>query len=272
VTPDGKYVYVTDVGSGNVSVIDTASNAVAATIRVGGGPVGIAVTPDGKYVYVANGSVSVISTSNNTVIATVQAGYYPYGIAVTPDGKYVYVTTCCAFSTTNRVSVIETAHNTVIATIPVGVQPFGVGIIPPPQGVQFIFFIAKLNIQAAKRGAFDLQSKFTLSTTASNGIHPESEPVRLQVGPFITTIPAGSFKRRKDGSYTYQGVINGVKLDVQIASTGTLRYALNAAASNANLAGTTNPVQVSLSIGDDAGLGLVNAKFDRRFEAFDDGN
>jgi hypothetical protein len=44
----------------------------------------------------------------------------------------------------------------------------------------------------------------------------------------------------------------------------------NAEASVANLAGTTNPVQVSLSIGDDAGLATVHAKFDRRLEI--DGN
>jgi hypothetical protein len=44
-----------------------------------------------------------------------------------------------------------------------------------------------------------------LSGTASDGIHPDAEPVKLQVGPFIATIPAGSFRRRENRSYTLPG-------------------------------------------------------------------
>lgn len=47
---------------------------------VGSLPYGIAVTPDGKYVYVANSmdsTVSVIDTTTNTAIATVNVGNWP---------------------------------------------------------------------------------------------------------------------------------------------------------------------------------------------------
>jgi DNA-binding beta-propeller fold protein YncE len=51
-----------------VSVIDTASNTVTATIPVGKQPGGIAVTPDGRHTYTSNnsesGSVSVIDTGS----------------------------------------------------------------------------------------------------------------------------------------------------------------------------------------------------------------
>ena len=40
--------------SNTVSVIDTASNTVVTTVPVGTSPHGVAVTPDGKHVYVAN--------------------------------------------------------------------------------------------------------------------------------------------------------------------------------------------------------------------------
>jgi YVTN family beta-propeller protein len=63
---------------------------VSATIAVGSHPVGVAVTPDGSKVYVANrGSrtVSAIATAPNTVVATIDVGLAPFGIAVTPDGK-----------------------------------------------------------------------------------------------------------------------------------------------------------------------------------------
>jgi len=65
---------VTNVGSNNVSVIDTASNTVVATVPVGFNPRGAGATPDGAHVYVSNegsDTVLVIATASNTVAATV---------------------------------------------------------------------------------------------------------------------------------------------------------------------------------------------------------
>jgi YVTN family beta-propeller protein len=58
-TPAAAYcAYVThdDV----VSVIDTASDTVAATILVGSAPFGVAATADGRFVYVANCGASCV--------------------------------------------------------------------------------------------------------------------------------------------------------------------------------------------------------------------
>jgi YVTN family beta-propeller protein len=131
VTPDGKHAYVTNEGSNNVSVIDTATNTVeAATIPVGSLPYGVAVTPDGKHAYVTNegsNSVSVIDTATNTVeAATIPVGTFPQGVAITPDGEHAYV----ANFRSNNLSVIATASNTVVATIPVGTFPRGVAVTP----------------------------------------------------------------------------------------------------------------------------------------------
>ena len=76
------FAYVTDNGSNSVSVIDTATNTVMATVPVGNNPVGVAITPDGRYAYVANansGTVSVIDMATNTVGATVAVGMVPKG-------------------------------------------------------------------------------------------------------------------------------------------------------------------------------------------------
>jgi YVTN family beta-propeller protein len=59
-------VYVANNDSNTVSVIETARNAVTATLGVGVFPFGIAVTPDGSRVYVANegsNTLSVIETA-----------------------------------------------------------------------------------------------------------------------------------------------------------------------------------------------------------------
>ena len=86
-----QHAYITNEGSSTVSVIDTATNTVIATIPVGSHPQGVAVTPDGSRVYVANqgavegvGTVSVISTATNTVTGIpIPVGSYPFGLAVT---------------------------------------------------------------------------------------------------------------------------------------------------------------------------------------------
>ena len=124
--------YITNLVSANVSVIDTATNTVIATIPVGIGQNGVAVTPDGSKVYVANVNVpfvSVIDTATNTVIATIPVGIGPRGVAVTPDGSKVYVTNV-QLPNPSVVSVIATATNTVIATIPLGGESNGVAVTP----------------------------------------------------------------------------------------------------------------------------------------------
>ena len=109
--------YVPNFSSNNVSVINTATNAVVATVVVGAGPYGAAVTPDGTRAYVTNqtsNTVSVVNTATNAVVATVTVGTNPRGVAVSLDGTRAYVAN---FSSDN-VSVINTATNLVVATAP----------------------------------------------------------------------------------------------------------------------------------------------------------
>lgn len=120
--------YVTNNGDNTVSIIDISSNSVVDTVRVGSGPEGVAITPDGTRAYVANdgGAVWVLDTSNNAVLAKVTVGGDPYGVAITPDGTRVYVTEDNAAA----VSVIDTSSNAVVAKIGVVTTPAGVAITP----------------------------------------------------------------------------------------------------------------------------------------------
>ena len=71
VTPNGDYAYVTNDGSGTVSVINTATNTVTATITVGSSPYGVAVTPNGAYVYVINFNSATVSVVNVALAVSV---------------------------------------------------------------------------------------------------------------------------------------------------------------------------------------------------------
>lgn len=122
--------YVVNHGDATVTVVDTATNAVVATVAVGNQPLAAAVRPAGDRAYVTNqvpaGTVSVIETAINGVVATVTVGARPSGAAVKSPGDRVYVTN----RDDKNVSVIDTTTNTVVATIPVGNNPLGVAIDP----------------------------------------------------------------------------------------------------------------------------------------------
>src|SRR5215831_2094866 len=63
--------YVTNEKSDELSVIDTATDKVIATVKVGQRPRGVTVSPDGKRVYTANGNsndLSVVDTATNAVV------------------------------------------------------------------------------------------------------------------------------------------------------------------------------------------------------------
>jgi len=107
VTPDGKYAYIASSGVDVVTVLDMDKVAdvfkirdgrigipdslialyarhlgisyeyVAARINVGKNPKGMVISPDGKYVYVANrlsDNISVIDTRRNEVVDTIDLG------------------------------------------------------------------------------------------------------------------------------------------------------------------------------------------------------
>ncbi|WP_292371751.1 YncE family protein [Methanosarcina sp. UBA411] len=154
VTPDGSKVYVTHDESDKVSVIDTATNVVVAQVEINTGnntekrvelsPHGVAVSPDGTKVYVANhkspnrgisdtprGSVSIIDTATNKVTDIIHVDKCPCGISINKNGTKVYV----ANSDSDTVSVIDTVTNKITATVPVGDMPSALGqfIGSPPK-------------------------------------------------------------------------------------------------------------------------------------------
>jgi YVTN family beta-propeller protein len=75
---DGKTAYVANVFSGTVTPIDTATNTAGTPIKVGYEPVVVAITPDGKTVYVGDNlpsnTIIPINTATNTVGKPVNDG------------------------------------------------------------------------------------------------------------------------------------------------------------------------------------------------------
>jgi YVTN family beta-propeller protein len=122
-------IYVSNLISGTVSVIDGNTNAVMATVTVGLNPEGIDVNPTTNTVYVANllsNSISVIDGGTNTVAATIVGVSAPLGVAVNSTTNQIFVSN----SNAGSVSVIDGATNSIVATISVGSSPGGVAVNP----------------------------------------------------------------------------------------------------------------------------------------------
>jgi YVTN family beta-propeller protein len=223
------FAYVTEGDVGNqVAVIDTASNTVIKRVEVGQAPIGVAITPDGAFAYVANlfgvdlvepHDVSVIDTATNTVIATVEVGDLPSGVAITPDGRFAYVTN----SGSDNVSVIDTATNTVTATVPLGGTARGIAITPDGAfayvssgNVSVIdtasnTVTATVDVSGAFRGiAITPDGDFAYVSTGGNNV----AVIDLADNTVTATVPLG-------GVVPLGGIVNGIA----ITPDGTFAYA-----------------------------------------------
>jgi cysteine-rich repeat protein/YVTN family beta-propeller protein len=119
----GTGLYIANNNAGTVSVIDTSTNSIEATIAVGSFP--YALASFGTGVYVSNNTddtVSLIDTTALSVEKTIAVGSGPHAIGVSGTGVYV------ANENTNTISVIDTDTNTVTTTVTVGLGPTAFGM------------------------------------------------------------------------------------------------------------------------------------------------
>ena len=139
-------VYVANSGSADVSQYAIGAGGglsplSPAATGAGQGPTGVAVTPDGKTVYVANQGDKTVSQYDvdpltgkltSKTPGTVAAGTSAYRLAVSPDGKSAYVTN----AGDNNVSQYDIDPLTgklspkTPATVAAGISPTSVAISP----------------------------------------------------------------------------------------------------------------------------------------------
>jgi len=95
VTPDDKYVLVTEYNANTTVIINRSNNKIISNISVGGFPSSIAISTNGLYAYVTNSgsnSTSVISMNTFSVINTIKnIPYSPARISISSNGRYAYV-------------------------------------------------------------------------------------------------------------------------------------------------------------------------------------
>lgn len=147
--PAGGYrIYVTNERSGDLSVIDSATHEVVATVPLGKRPRGIHASPDGKLIYVAlSGSpiagpgvdestlpppdksadgIGVYDIAQGRVVKMLKSGSDPEEFDITADGKFLYVSN----EDVAGVSILDLSTEKIVATLPTGEEPEGVRMSP----------------------------------------------------------------------------------------------------------------------------------------------
>lgn len=93
-TMDGRFLYAADGDSGQLAVIDTSTDRIVTTLKVGAAPWRAYASPDGRWMLVPNNgdeTISVISTKTQAVITTLKGGSGMTGVNYALGGRKAYI-------------------------------------------------------------------------------------------------------------------------------------------------------------------------------------
>jgi YVTN family beta-propeller protein len=144
----GEHLYVTNEQTGDVHVIDVATETVVGKIAVGKRPRGLKLSPDGKHLYVAlSGSppsppgvdestlpppdrtadgIGVVDLATSKLVKVLPSGQDPESFDLSPDGRRIYVSN----EETAEMSVLDVRAGKIIRKVKVGHEPEGVTVRP----------------------------------------------------------------------------------------------------------------------------------------------
>jgi DNA-binding beta-propeller fold protein YncE len=154
-SPDGRYAFVTLEFAGKIAVFDLraalrGAAGLVGTITLGTSPIGMAISPDGRWLYAASevarglvpaapadGAVTVIDLRRaerdpaGSIVASASAGCAPLRLTVSADGRVVWLSArdsdaVLAFSASRLRTEPSRA---VLAAVRVGAAPVGMALV-----------------------------------------------------------------------------------------------------------------------------------------------
>lgn len=147
ITVRGAIAYVSSLYDGSVSQIRLPANTVSHTTKVADRATGVAIDPDGSFVYVGgvslpaslssksdvppvDGVVKKIRTSDHTVEDELTLDRPVIDVACDPDGRWIYATVGRSGPGFDSVYVIDAATMTLHTTVTVNYEPTAIAFSP----------------------------------------------------------------------------------------------------------------------------------------------
>jgi YVTN family beta-propeller protein len=109
-------IYVSGEGKGELVVIDPFTDKVKKTIKIGKLPNQLAVTPDGKFVYVPvdDGHWEVVDPAAGKIVKRIKTGGKPHNTLCSADGKRMYL---APMGDPHKVTIVDVATHEPIGEI-----------------------------------------------------------------------------------------------------------------------------------------------------------
>jgi YVTN family beta-propeller protein len=129
VTPDGRYLLVSNWCSYDLSVVSLATDTEVARLPIGPWPRGIAINPASTIAYVAEmggRNIAIVNLATMAVSWIANVGGAPRHLVMDPTGRYLYAT----LNADGTVAKIDTTDDAVVAKVATGTEPRSMAISP----------------------------------------------------------------------------------------------------------------------------------------------
>ncbi len=132
-SPDEKTLYVTSMGAGVLTAIDTESETVSRSSELAvGGTFAVAPSPDGQKIYLTahdEGVLVIVDTVDGMLLKKLEIGRNPRAISFSPNGKLAYITN----SFSNEIHIVDTERDAVVGRYSASQNPRGIALAMPNQ-------------------------------------------------------------------------------------------------------------------------------------------
>ena len=164
VTPNGKYLLVSNWCSYDLSIVNIARRRQVATLPMGPYPRGLAISPDSTTAYVAimgSDDITKVNLRTFKIEGSFVVGQSPRHLVMSPNGRYLYA----SLNAPGEVVKIDLADDKVVATAQTGEQDRSLAIAADGRSLYVVNYdsdtITKLNA-----------SNLHIIQTFPTGVHP----------------------------------------------------------------------------------------------------
>ena len=262
-----EYAYVTNGGSGTVTVLDVVNIRIDREIPVGLNPAALIASPSRNEVYVVNsgsesgqGSLSVIEAEKNAVVATIPLHRRPVSIDLDATGAHAYI----ANAGSNSISVVDLKARQEIAQIGAGEEPAAARIAP--DGRTLVVANRRGNsVSVIDAAARKVRAIFSNCPGASDVtiLHDSSKAfIACSAGHQVMAIALADSKFNPGQPDRLESLLDVGRAPVQLAlkpDGGELFVSNSASDSISEVVTSTDDVGGAYLIGDDPVRGLVSA-------------